>query len=86
MIEWMNRTIQDMLAKYVSDHQLDWDLHLPLVMMSYRSSVHTSTQYTPNSLLFGHEVHLLVDVMFGRQPQYQEEVSAQPEVKSGRSP
>ena len=39
MEERMNRTIQDMLAKYVADHQRDWDVHLPLVMMAYRSSV-----------------------------------------------
>ena len=43
MVERMNRTIQDMLAKYVADHQRDWDVHLPLVMMAYRSSVHFST-------------------------------------------
>ena len=75
MIERMNRTLQDMLAKYVSDHQRDWDEHLPLVMMAYRSSVHTSTQYTPFYLLFGHEVRLPVDVMFGRQPNHKPEVS-----------
>ena len=33
MVERMNRTIQDMLAKYVADHQRDWDVHLPMVMM-----------------------------------------------------
>lgn len=65
MIERMNRTLQDMLVKYVSHHQRDWDEHLPLVMMAYRSSVHASTQYTPFYLLFGHEVRLPVDVMFG---------------------
>ena len=75
MVERMNRTLQDMLAKYVSDHQRDWDEHLPLVMMAYRSSVHASTQYTPFYLLFGHEVRLPVDVMFGRQPNHKPEVS-----------
>lgn len=75
MVERMNRTLQDMLAKYVSDHQRDWDVHLPLVMMAYRSSVHASTQYTPHYLLFGHEIRLPVDVMYGRQPHHKEEVS-----------
>jgi len=65
MIERMNRTLQGMLAKYVAYNQRDWDEHLPLVMMAYRSSVHASTQYTPFYLLFGHEVRLPVDVMFG---------------------
>ena len=46
---------------YVSHHQCDWDGHLPLVMMAYRSSIHG--------------VQLPVDVMFGRQPNHQLEVS-----------
>jgi len=75
MIERMNRTIQDMLAKHMSHHQRDWDEHLPLVIMTYWASVHTSTQYTPFYLLFGHEVRLPVEVMFGRQPNHQPEVS-----------
>ena len=56
MIERQNCTLQDMLAKYVSEHQRDWDEHLPLVMMAYRSNIHASIQYTPFYLLFGHEV------------------------------
>ena len=31
MVERMNSTIQDMLAKYVAEHQRDWDVHLPMV-------------------------------------------------------
>ena len=69
-------TMQDMLAKYVSDHQRHWDEHLPLIMMANRSSVHASTQYTPFYLLFGHEVRLPVDVMLGRQPNHKPEVSS----------
>ena len=75
MVERMNRTLQDILAKYVSDHQRDWDEYLPLMMMAYQSSVHASTQYTPFYLLFGHEVQLPVDVMFGRQSNHKPEVS-----------
>ena len=58
MVERMNRTIKDMLAKYVAKRQRDWDVHLPMVMMAYQSSVHSSTKYTPYYLLFGHEVRL----------------------------
>jgi len=52
--EWMNSTMQHMLAKYVSDHQHNWDEHLPTVMMASCSSVHASMQYTPFYILFGH--------------------------------
>ena len=75
MVEQMNHTLQDMMAKYMSNHQRDWDEHLPLIMMAYRSSVHASMQYTLFHLLFGHEVRLSVDVMFRRQPDHEPEVS-----------
>ena len=64
-----------MLAKYVSNHQRDWDEPLLLVMMAYRSDVHTSMQYTPFYLLFDYGVQLPVDIMFGRQANQQSEVS-----------
>ena len=77
MVEGMNRTIQDMLAKYVAEHQRDWDVHLPIVMMVYRSNVHSSTQYTPHYLLFGHEVRLPLDVMYGREPHQRPEAASE---------
>jgi len=43
--------------------------------MAYWSNVHASTQYKQFYLLFGHEVILPVDVMFGRQPNHQAKVS-----------
>ena len=77
MVEGMNRTIQDMLAKYVAEHQRDWDVHLPIVMMVYRSNVHSSTQYTPHYLLFGHEERLPLDVMYGREPHQRPEAASE---------
>ena len=56
VVERLNHTLQDMLAKYVSDHQHDWDEHLLLIMMACCSSVHASMQYTLFYLLSGHEV------------------------------
>ena len=82
MVEWMNRTLQDMLAKNVSDHKRHWDVcqlapptdndGLP------HSSVHASTQYTPFYLLFGHDMRLPVDVMFGQQPNHKPKVCEEP--------
>ena len=40
MVERANRTIQSIIASYISDKQYDWDEHIPLLMLAYRSSVH----------------------------------------------
>ena len=45
-------------------------------MMAYRSSVHSSTQYTPHYLLFGHEAQLPLDIMYGRKP-YEPEAASE---------
>ena len=45
--ERFNRTIEDMLSKYISKAQRDWDEYLPLLLLAYRSSVHESTGQTP---------------------------------------
>ena len=63
MIERFNRTLLSMLSLFIDDNQLNWDTLLPYVMMSYRSSVHASTGFTPYKVLFGQEIVLPVDVM-----------------------
>ena len=35
---------------------------------AYRSSVHESTQFTPNMMMFGREVRMPVNLMFGDPP------------------
>ena len=51
IIERFDRTLESRLAKYVQDHQQDWDRHVPYVMMAYRSSVHESTGQSPAKYL-----------------------------------
>ena len=48
----MNKTLQDMLAKCINEDQSNWSQQLPYVLMAYRSSVHESTKYTPEFLIF----------------------------------
>lgn len=55
LVERLNRTIGEMLSSYVREDQLDWDVHVPFVMMAYRASVQESTGFSPNKLLFGRE-------------------------------
>lgn len=63
MVERFNRTLQQMLALFVSANKNDWDDHLPYLTMAYRSSVQESTKCTPNLLMLGREISLPLDVM-----------------------
>ena len=47
----------------------NWDLHLPLVMLAYRTSVQESTGCTPFELVYGRDARLPADVMYGLPPQ-----------------
>jgi hypothetical protein len=46
LVERLNRTIEDMLSKFVLKHQKDWDKYLPFLMMAYRSSTSEITWVT----------------------------------------
>ena len=64
VIERMNKTLQNMLAKCINEEQSIWSQQLPYVMMAYRSSVHESTGYTPQFLDFGQELSLPLHCMY----------------------
>jgi RNase H-like domain found in reverse transcriptase/Reverse transcriptase (RNA-dependent DNA polymerase)/Integrase zinc binding domain/Integrase core domain/gag-polyprotein putative aspartyl protease len=65
MVERFNRTLENHLRIVVNEHQTDWDRHLPLFLLAYRSAVHETTGQTPASVIFGRELRLPVDLMFG---------------------
>ena len=75
MVERYNRTLENQLATFVQDHQKDWDLHLPLLLMSYRSAVHETTKLTPAMLMFGRELRVPLDLLLGRPHADIEELS-----------
>lgn len=65
MVERFNQTLKNMLSMFVKDNVSDWECHLPLLMMAYCSSVHETTGCSPSELMFGWEIRLPVDLMFG---------------------
>ena len=73
MVERFTRTLENQLAIFVERHQKDLDDHVPFLMMSYRSAIHESTKQTPAKLLFGCEINLPIDLLFGRPPNEQVE-------------
>ena len=67
-IERMNRTLLNVLAKCIDEDQKNWSVKLPYVLMAYRSSVHESTGFTPQYLVFGHAISLPLDLMYRPPP------------------
>ena len=68
LIERFHRTLNAMLGKVVSSHQRDWDDFLPHVLSAYRASLHETTGYTPNYLMFGRETRAPLDLVYGMPP------------------
>ena len=68
-----NKVIVDMLSHFVDRRHLDWDEHLPVVMMAYRSSVHRVLGESPAALMFGHELRLPIDALVGPPPEAEHE-------------
>ena len=64
VIERRDKTSQNFVAKCVNEEQSNWSQQLPYVMMAYRSSVHESTLYTSQFLVFEQELSLHLDCMY----------------------
>jgi hypothetical protein len=66
MVERANRTIQSMLTAFVSENQSDWDEHIYLLMLAYRSSEHESTGVSPYQMLFAKQPTLPIELILGK--------------------
>ena len=53
LTERFNATLIQSLRKQAEEEPLKWDKWLPLVLLAYRSRVHSSTGFTPFELMFG---------------------------------
>ena len=65
MVERFNRTLIQGLTSLVNSKQDDWDTFSQYVAHAYNSTVHASTGCTPNSLVFGSEIIMPADLVFG---------------------
>ena len=61
LTERFNRTLINIISKYVDRNQDDWDNHLQLALYAYRTAVHSSTQFSPFELVFGRLPTLPID-------------------------
>lgn len=68
LVERFNRTLAQQLAIVTAKHQRDWDAHVPLVLMAYRSAAQDSTACSPALLMLGREIRTPAEMVVGRPP------------------
>ena len=66
MVECFNKTIEDGLAMFVNAHCTDWDMHISLLLMAYRSAEHGATKISPSRMMLDREIKLPNDVWAGQ--------------------
>ena len=66
MVERFNRTLENGLTMFVNENQTDWDQHIPLFLMAYRTAVHVSTKVTPSKMMLGREMRVPIDLWSGK--------------------
>jgi len=52
-VEWFNRTLKTMIAKFVNGRQDNWDVYLLAFLYTYRISPHKSTGHNPYEAMLG---------------------------------
>ena len=57
-VERLNRTLQEIIANFVSKNQCDWDKWVDQAAFAYNTSVHASTGFSPNELVIELELEL----------------------------
>jgi transposase InsO family protein len=67
MVERYIKTVEEHLRK-VSSPQRDWDARLPVILLAYRAFTRYTTGLTSASPLFGRELLLPCDLLFGALP------------------
>ena len=66
MVERLNRTLCESLAKVKGTN--DWDLHIPTVLLAYRTKKHATTGYTPFHLVYGRQATLPIEALIPTEP------------------
>ena len=57
MVERFNSLISDKFRIFTSEDHLAWPSRIPLVLIAFRSKVHSKTKYSPFELMFGRKMN-----------------------------
>lgn len=68
LVERINRTICEALAKCVNQYEGDWDDYLYPVLFACRTLKHSSTKFSPFYLTYGREATLPVEMLVETYP------------------
>ena len=55
MVERFHRTLNAILGKIINENQRNWCEKVPIAAAAYRASVHETTGYTPNRLVWSRD-------------------------------
>ena len=69
-IERFKHTLLSMLGTVASENPFNWESHLRPLSLAYNTIVHPTTGYTPFFLMFGRQVQMPFDLMYGNSPSY----------------
>jgi hypothetical protein len=59
------KVVEEYLRKVVSAQKREWDERLPIVLLACTESTHKSAVATSASMVFGRELRLPCDLLFG---------------------
>lgn len=57
-LERSHSTLKDYLKHFINSKQDNWDTYIPSAVFCYNTSIHTSTNFTPYELIFGHKASI----------------------------
>ena len=63
-VERANRTVVNILKKYVASNHRDWDVKLPLVLMAIRATPHEATGFSPFEMMTGRQMTLPLHLLY----------------------
>jgi transposase InsO family protein len=62
LVERFNQTLCKSLAKLTHDHEEDWDILIPSVLLAYRTMRHSITRHEPFYLTYGRDATLPIEL------------------------
>jgi hypothetical protein len=76
MVERYHRTLNSIIAKLINAIQRDWCERAPVAAAAYRASVHDTTGFSPNYVVFGKENRMPADLVLGCPPNDENEYTS----------